>query len=264
MKESVLFILLFVLLSIFCSALPAQAQNEDFYSSRLNSSVAQLKRRTVDLVDRTSQNLRGAQSATRPEIEEAFLAAQIDAAAGLFDQMTRDNRRAAELRDAAAALSDLSRRAPSYSSSSFLWRDVQRSIADINRELGNSGGGNNNGNNNGNNGGNDGDENGNNSPVVGRAFWRATVDDRVQITIRDRDLTVQTVSGRTHPDGTFSFTSPLPARRVTVGVNKQKGRGSVRVLQQPRRENDFTTVIEVSDTEGGAKEYQLEIFWRRD
>ena len=257
MKKSVLFVSLFILFSIFCFVSPAKAQNDEFYSSRLGSSVAQLKRRTVDLVDRTSQNLRRRQTANRSEIEEAFLAAQIDATAGLFDQMTRDNRRAAELRDAAALLSDLSRRAPSYGSSSFLWRDIQKSIADINRELGNSGG-NNGGNNNGNTGGND------DGTIVGRAFWRGTVDDRVQIIIRDQDLRVQTVSGRTHPDGTFSFTSPLPNRRVTVEVNKQKGRGSVRVLQQPRRENDFTTVIEVADTDSGAKEYQLEIFWRRE
>jgi hypothetical protein len=257
MKKSILFIPFLVLLSIFGLYSPVQAQDEEFSSSRLSSSVAQLKRRTVDLVDRTSQNLRRAQSATRPEVEEAFLAAQIDAGAGLFDQMTRDNRRAAELRDAAAVLSDLSRRSPSYSSNSFLWRDIQKSIADINRELGNSGG-NSGGNNNGNTGGSDG------GTVVGRAFWRGTVDDRVRITIRDRDLRVETVAGRPYPDGTFSFTSPLPSRRVTVEVNKQKGRGNARVLQQPSRENDFTTVIEVSDTEGGAKEYQLEIFWRRD
>jgi hypothetical protein len=170
--------------------------------------------------------------------------------------MTRDNRRAAELRDAAVLLFDLARRAPSYGSSSFLWRDIQKSIADINRELGNSGG-NTGGNNGGNTGGNDG-------TIVGRAFWRGTVDDRVQIRLQDRDLRVETLSGRPYPDGTFSFTSALPNRRVTVEVNKQKGRGNVRVIQQPSRENNFTTVIEVADTEGGAKEYQLEIFWRRD
>jgi hypothetical protein len=260
MKKKVLFVPLFVLFSIFCFDSTVKAQNDEFYSSRLGSSVAQLKQRTVDLVDRTSQNLRRGQTANRAEIEEAFLAVQIDAVAGLFDQMTRDNRRAAELRDAAALLSDLSRRAPSYGSSNFLWRDIQRSIADINRELGNSGG-NTGGNSGGNNGGNTG---GNDPAIVGRAFWRGTVDDRIQIRIRDRELQVETVAGRPYPEGTFSFTSALPNRRVTVEVNKQKGRGNVRVVQQPSRENDFTTVIEVADTEGGAKEYQLEIFWRRD
>ena len=255
MKKSVLFVPLFALLSIFCFDSPIKAQNEEFNSSRLGASVAQLKRRTVDLVDRTSKNLRRAQSATRPEVEEAFLAAQIDASVALFDQMTRDNRRAAELRDAAAVLSDLSRRAPSYSSSGFLWRDIQKSIAAIDRELGNPGGGNNDGN----AGGGD-----SSSPVVGRAFWRGTIDDRVRITIRDRNLRLETVSGKPYPEGTFSFTAALPARRTTVEVNKQKGRGSARVLQQPSRENDFTTVIEVFDAGSGAKEYQLEILWRRD
>lgn len=256
MKKTFMFVPLCALLSIFCFDSTVKAQNDEFYSSRLGSSVAQLKRRTVDLVDRTSQNLRRGQTANRVEIEEAFLAVQIDAGAGLFDQMTRDNRRAAELRDAAVLLFDLAGRAPSYGSSSFLWRDIQKSIADINRELGNSGG-NTGGNNGGNTGGNDG-------TIVGRAFWRGTVDDRVQIRLQDRDLRVKTLSGRPYPDGTFSFTSALPNRRVTVEVNKQKGRGNVRVIQQPSRENNFTTVIEVADTEGGAKEYQLEIFWRRD
>lgn len=257
MKKTFL-LLSFVVFSIFFFNSSARAQNEDFYSSRLGNAVAQLKRRTVDLVDRTAQNLRGNQTANRAEIEEAFLAAQVDAGAGLFDQMTRDNRRAAELRDAAAVLSDLARRAPAFGSSSFLWRDIQKSIADINRELG------------ANNGGNDdrsddGNDNGNSdSAVIGRAFWRGTVDDRVRITIRERDLRVETVAGRPYPDGTFSFTSALPARRVSVAVNKQKGRGSARVVQQPSRENDFTTVVEIVDNGSGAKEYQLEIFWRRD
>jgi hypothetical protein len=248
---------LFTLLSILAFSFSAFAQQAEYASSRLTNYVNQLKRQTVDLADRTSANLRRGQSANRADIEEAFLASQLDASAGLFDQMVRDNRRAAELRDAAAVLNDLARRAPNYGSNNFLWRDAQRSINDINRELGNGGGGNTGGN----DGGNDG---GNQQPVVGRVFWRGTVDDRIQLIIRDQTLRVQTVSGRPYPDGTTSFTAPLPDRRVSVDVNKQKGRGNVRVLQQPRRDNDFTTVIEVSDTDGGAREYQLEIFWRRD
>ncbi len=96
----------------------------------------------------------------------------------------------------------------------------------------------------------------------GRVFWRGTVDDVVRIKIQGSDLSIETVSGRSYDEGTFSFTMPLPDSEVLVGVNKKQGRGTVEVIQQPNSENDFTAVIEIRDTKGGAKEYQLEIYWR--
>ena len=255
MKKSVLFTLLSILTFVFS----VSGQNTEYSSSRLNNSASQLKRLTVDLADRTSGRLQ-ANSITRADIEEAFLASQFDASAGLFAQMISDNRRAAELRDASVFLNDLARRVPNYGANSYLWRDVQTSVNDINRELGNPNGNNSGGNNSGNNSGN----NNNSNSIIGRAFWRGTVDDKVQLVIQNQSMRVQTVSGRSYPDGTSSFTAALPTRKVAVGVNKQKGRGSVRVLQQPSRENDFTTVIEIYDEGSGAKEYQLEIFWQKD
>lgn len=257
MKKSFLLTLLF----IFVFSVSASAQNAEYASSRLSNFASQLKRSTVDLADRTAERLKG-YTVTRADIEEAFLAGQLDAGASLFSQMVNDNRRVSELRDAAVFLSDLTRRAPSYGSNNYLWRNAQTAISDINRELGgagNTGGNNNGGNSGGSNGGND-----DNRPVIGRAFWRGIVDDRVQLVLRDRSMRVETVSGRAYPDGTSSFTAALPDRRVSVEVNKQKGRGSVRVLQQPSRDNDFTAVIEIYDDGGGAKEYQLEISWRRE
>ncbi|HEY0658078.1 MAG TPA: hypothetical protein VGD05_06375, partial [Pyrinomonadaceae bacterium] len=209
------------------------------------------KRLTVDLAGRTSGRLQ-ANSITRADIEEAFLASQFDASVGLFAQMLGDNRRVAELRDAAVFLNDLARRVPNYGSNSYLWRDVQTSVNDINRELGNS------------TGNPDGGNNSNSNSIIGRAFWRGMVDDKVRLVIQNQSVRVQTVSGRSHPDGIYNFTAALPSRKVSVGVNKQRGRGSVRVLQQPSRENDFTSVIEIYDEGSGAKEYQLEIFWQRD
>ncbi|HEX8287574.1 MAG TPA: hypothetical protein VF556_06260 [Pyrinomonadaceae bacterium] len=245
--------ILLTLFVIITFSFTAFGQNAEYASSRLNNYSNQLKRRTVDLADRTTRRLNG-YSVTRADIEEAFLASQMDASAGLFAQMISDNRRASELRDAAFFLNDLARRAPNYGSNSYLWRDVQNSLNDISRELGNSPG----------NGGNNGGNNGNNQQIIGRVYWRGTVDDRVQLVIRDQNLRVQTISGRSYPDGNYNFTAALPSRRVSVDVNKQKGRGNVRVIQQPSRDNDFTTVVEITDEGNGAKEYELEIFWRRD
>ena len=96
----------------------------------------------------------------------------------------------------------------------------------------------------------------------GRVFWRGTVDDVVRIKIQGSDLSIETVSGRSYDEGTFSFTTPLPETEVAVGVNKKEGRGTAAVVQQPNAENDFTAIVEIRDTKGGAKEYQLEIYWR--
>jgi hypothetical protein len=248
MKKSILFVLSVILFAGFT----AQAQDLERYSSgRLDDLSNELKRQTVDLVDRTDEDLRRGRANTRRDIEAAFLARQLDSSAGLFDEMVRDRRRAGELRDAASILTDLARRAPGFGANNLLWRDVQNQINQINRELGNAGGGG------GNTGGNTGGGGG-----EGRAFWRGTVDDVVQLEIRGRNISVRTISGRTYPDGNYSFTLPLPTRGVSVGVEKRSGRGNVEVIQQPNRGNNFTAIIQISDRDGGAREYQLEIFWQ--
>lgn len=245
MKKSILF----TLFSILALTFSIQAQdNERYSSSRLDNLANRLKGQTVDLADRTSDDLRRSNSNSRAVLEAAFLAHQLDASAGLFQQIIRDNRRAAELRDAVAILSDLARRAPGYGSNSNLWRNAQSTINDISRELGGGGGWNPGGNNQGNS--------------SGRVSWQGMVDDRVRLEIRDRDVYTQTISGNPFGQGAFNFTAPLPRRNVTVGVEKRKGRGEVRVIQQPNRNNGYTAIVEISDREGGAREYELEIFWR--
>ncbi|HQU82631.1 MAG TPA: hypothetical protein PKY59_05890 [Pyrinomonadaceae bacterium] len=239
------------LFSIFALSISAFAQENRYGSTRLNNYADDLKRATVDLADRTSERLRNGYSVSRSDIEEAFTAAQLDASAGLFQDLVRGNNNSNNLRDAASLLSELIRKAPSYGSNNNLWRNARTAVDNINREIGNGGGY-------GGGGGYDND----NSPIVGRAYWRGTVDDRVQLVLQDRNLRVDTVSGRPYTDNNHSFTASL-GRDVIVEVTKQKGRGDVRVVQQPSKQNDYVAIIEIADTDGGAKEYQLEIFWRR-
>lgn len=245
--------IIFVLSAIFVFSLTAIAQQERYGSGRLDNYVSDLKRTTVDLVDRTSNDLRNGRTNSRADIEAAFLAAQLDASVGVFDDLVRGNNRANELRDAAAVLTDLVRRAPSYGSNNNLWRDAKTSVDNITREIGgNNGGGNNGGGNNGgNNGGND----------SGRVYWNGIVDDIVRLEIKGRNLNVNTVSGRGYGTGTFSFTSPLPRDNINVQVDKKEGRGEVNVIQQPSRQNNWTAIIEIRDKDSGAKNHRLEIFW---
>lgn len=251
MKKTI-FLTLFSILAFSFSAFAQVDEANRYGSSRLNNLLDQLKRQTVDLVDRTTEDLRRNQSNTRADIESAFLAQQLDASVGFFQDFSRDGRRASELRDGGTILNDLARRAPSYGTNSNLWRDIQRTIGDVNRELGNSGG---------NQGGNQGGNNQGGSSS-GTAYWRGTVDNEVQLVIRDRNLEVRTIAGTPYDNGTSSFTASLPTRNVNVSVIKNGGRGTVRVIQQPNRSNDYTTIIQIIDNGGGAREYQLEINWR--
>jgi hypothetical protein len=252
-------VILFTLLAILALSLSVSAQEERYASSRLNNLSNQLKRQTVDLADRTSESIRRGYS-SRSDIEAAFNATQMDASAGLFQQMVSDNSSASQLRDAASILSDIARRSPSYGSNSSYWRDIQRSVDDINREIGgntNGGGwGNGNGNGNGNNGGNV-------NNALGKARWSGTVDKEVHLILRNNNIQTDIFDGQDYGAGTYNFTSALPNSNVQVYVNKKKGRGGVTVIQQPDRNNNFTTIIKVLDEGSGAKEYDVEIYWTR-
>jgi len=249
---------LFLLLSLFIFSISIQAQPEEdgqnrYGTTRLTNLTRDLIRQTVDLVDRTSEDLKRNQTNTRSDIENAFLAAQVDSVAHVFDDMLRNSRRAAELRDGISLVADLTRRAPTVGTNAALWRDVQRTVGDIQRELGATGNGN---------------PNPNPAPlpvpnpIIGRVAWRGKVDIETQLHIKANTLETRVVAGPNWGGESYSFISPLPARRVTVEVYKKKGRGSVRILQQPSRENDFTAVIQILDPDGGWKDYELDIFWR--
>jgi hypothetical protein len=97
--------------------------------------------------------------------------------------------------------------------------------------------------------------------VPGRVFWRGMVDDRIQLVIHGDTIETRTVSGRVMPDGVYSFTSPITGAASAINVTKVRGRGTVKVVQQPLPDNDQTAIVEIFDDKGGAKEYQLEISW---
>lgn len=230
--------------------------NANAQSYRVRDLSERLARDADDLAERAYSGYSTDLMTTRSELDNMMLAQHFAAATNAFRRLVQSGKRDSDLRDAAQYLLDLARRFPSYDSNNLNWRDARRTTDDLARELnisGGIGGGGNNG--------------GSNPPdtadVIGRVRWRGTVDDEVQLVVRGNTFDVRTISGTTNPPGTNNFTSPLPNRRVSVAVNKTKGRGSVRVLQQPTRDNDFTTVVQIKDGSGGARDYDLEIYWTR-
>ena len=97
---------------------------------------------------------------------------------------------------------------------------------------------------------------------IGSVRWRGKVDNEVQLKIRNNSLELSTVAGQDYGAGNYNFTSALPNRNVNLYV-KKKGRGKVTIIQQPDRFNDYTAVIKVVDDDGGARDYDIEIYWTR-
>ena len=229
------------LLTLFWVATPAQ-------STRLTSLAQLLDEQAIDLAERIYGDYRPRSFSNRSDVEALYLAGQFSASARIFRRMVSDRRRESELREGAAMLSGLLNRADSDFSRRNRWSDVRRTFEDIQRALeGRDEGG--------------GFHEGEGESTSLRLHWRGTVDDNVQLVIRDGYVDVRTIGGTEYRDANYNFTSPLPRRRVTVRANKLNGRGTVRVLQQPSRENDFTAVIEIKDSSGGAKMYEIEVLW---
>lgn len=237
---------LFLPAALVAATISAVIAQGDYSATRVGPAADQLRRATQQLAQRTSQDLLRGAAHSRNDVQDALLAQQMDASAALFVEMIRTRRPTAEVREATAQLAELAQRSPAASPHSGLWRQVQSAVSDVSREIGwqQPGPGR------------------PSRPIVGRLTWRGQVDDRVYLAIRGRSIETQTISGLTKPDGVATFTSPLPATPVDVEVEKQSGRGEVRVLQQPSRANDFTAVIEIYDNRPGAQEYRLEIIWR--
>lgn len=240
-------IFLIVLLASLSSGFSVTAQ-----TYRLNELSSRLSTVSEDLAERIYNNYVVRSTNNRTDLENLMLAQQLSASANTFRRMVQDRRANAELSDAAAILLNFSRRFPTVGESSLYWRDARRVIDDVSREIQLDG------------------SNGSDplpeevKDIIGQVRWRGTVDDEVQLYITNSTIDARTISGTTFPNGNYNFTSALPSnRRLTVGFNKLKGRGNIRVLQQPTKENGYTAVVQIKDNANGAKQYDLEIYWTR-
>jgi len=91
--------------------------------------------------------------------------------------------------------------------------------------------------------------------------WRGTVDDVIQIRIRNRNAQTRRVSGRVFNDADFNFNGRAPRRNTNVRVDKRDGRGRIFIVQQPNRRNNFTTIVQIVDSKGGSDRYSFNLYW---
>lgn len=216
-------------------------------SNRLTNQAERLSREAEAFADATYNGYTNSFRNNRTEIEAVMLAQQFAGASRIFYRMVVDRRRNQDLRDAFNMLQELARSVDRTNTQRNSWSNVQRALSDISRDL---------------------DYNdspsGNQPPDTGRGgrmTWRGRVDDDVRIRIRGGTAEVETIGGTPYNDGQPNFSSSLPSRRVNVRLVMKKGRGEVFIEQQPSRDNDFTAVIRIKDTKGGASDYEFELSW---
>ena len=97
--------------------------------------------------------------------------------------------------------------------------------------------------------------------TTGTATWNGRVDDRANIMIRGNTIWVEDIGGNVLQTTYQNVSGSLPRRATMVTAQRRGGRGSVTVIQQPDRSNNFTAIIQVSDPKGGADNYKVDISW---
>jgi len=71
------------------------------------------------------------------------------------------------------------------------------------------------------------------------------------------------VSGRSLRRGhqNHRITGFLPARDTTVRLENVEGPGTVEVIQQPERSNNFTAVVRVANSQPSRAEFRFTLIW---
>ena len=236
---------LLVVIAIGLFASPAFSQFGQ--SNRLTDLASRLSREADDLADANYSSYTNSTRNNRNDIEAVMITQQFGASARIFYRMVVDRRRNQDLRDAFDVVSRMARSVEQNNLQRSSWFNIQRLMSDIAREVSS-----------------------NQTPGPfppdtgdrgGRMTWRGRVDDDVRIRIRGGSADVETIGGTPYYDGQPNFSSSLPNRRVSVRLTKNRGRGDMFIEQQPSRDNDFTAIIRIKDSRGGADNYEFTLDW---
>ena len=237
----------FVVVAILLFASPAFTQfGQSNNNNRLSDLAARLSRESGDFADQNYSTYTNSYRNNRTDIEAVMLTQQFAASAQIFYRMVVDNRRRQELRDAFDLLSLHARSVERNNLTRNAWFNIQRLMSDLAREVAYD---------------SDGGGQGPDTGRGGRMTWRGRVDDDVRIRIRGGSADVETLGGTPYSDSQPNFSNSLPNRRVTVRLTQKRGRGEIFIEQQPTRENDFTAIVRIRDTRGGASAYEFELQW---
>ncbi|MGE5569309.1 MAG: hypothetical protein ACM3S5_09770 [Rhodospirillales bacterium] len=93
--------------------------------------------------------------------------------------------------------------------------------------------------------------------------WKGEVEGVVMLRIQKKQVTAGG-EGRLTRRPVFRFAQPLPERRQEARVEVLEGRGSVRILEQPRADNSYSLAVIIEDRQAGSSPYSLAFYWDGD
>lgn len=97
---------------------------------------------------------------------------------------------------------------------------------------------------------------------AGALRWSGKVDDVAEIQIQGRRVSFFSRSGRRLDDVRFDLRGAgLPAASVPLDLRRFAGRGNVFIAEYPRVWNNWTAVIRIDDSRGGADGYEFDLRW---
>jgi hypothetical protein len=215
------------------------------------AAAASLSRLAEDLVDRADslaeeayRGFKRRDKGNRADVEALYVTLQFRAGAGLFLRMVKDRRPESELRDSVEILrSDLGRM-NRYSFGRRERDQMDRIVEEMARGLrvrrspGRGG-----------------------LEEIGRMRWSGRVDSEVRVVVQGSRVSVRATSGDRVKDEKYTFDSPLPKADVIARLQQREGRGTVELIEQPSRRNDYSAVIRIIDRRGGSDRYEFELTW---
>ena len=95
--------------------------------------------------------------------------------------------------------------------------------------------------------------------------WRGDVDGIDDILIKGSQVKIEHVAAKPIQSQDHRFSAPLPFAEVELTLQVIHGRGSVRLLEQPTKRNQYTAVVRVDDQDhSGDDRYEFELSWSRE
>lgn len=92
--------------------------------------------------------------------------------------------------------------------------------------------------------------------------WNGRVDREIQVVMRGNNLWTNQVGQTESPRARTRTYSRLPNQDGQVMVRVLNGRGNVDVIQQPTRQNGYTTIVRLVDGRSGSDDYRLVAYWQ--
>ena len=96
---------------------------------------------------------------------------------------------------------------------------------------------------------------------TGQITWSGHVDGEAIISCHAKTCVSSVTRGAPVSSERFKFSRVLPERDLDLALDEAQGRGEIRLVEQPRKSNNYTARISIHDPQAGSGEYAFTLAW---